>query len=224
MGIRSEDVADPSEPSQKRHHRRSVEPRKMSAAVRRVPAPGMATMSGPVKRQMPLEWQVQMNRASEKRKNAEREADQEAQQIKIRPRHDTPRSTARTTAFGADRIREAEILNSQANLLAGDGRCPTAAPDATPPPDDPVNRVCAESSRARGRLCANRRTARFRAAPGASPGPPGTGRRRRRARNRSWHPRRGDRIAKSWCSPRGRPRESRGRRGRSAPANREWYG
>ena len=53
-----------------------------------------AGMMRTVKRQVDMERQMDVDRASEKRKDAEREANQEAQQIVVRPRHSAPRNAA----------------------------------------------------------------------------------------------------------------------------------
>src|SRR5580704_4997619 len=104
MRVLRQDVADAPEPSQKRHERRGVEPgdmaagfdggalqaRTMSVTASREAPRVMRAMKG----QMDVEWQMEVDHSRQERKNAQREAHQEAKQIEVRPGHKTPRNAA----------------------------------------------------------------------------------------------------------------------------------
>src|SRR5258708_20338598 len=78
-------------PPKKSQCRRSVEPGNVRAASE----PAVGSAGSPVMRamkwQVPLERQMEVHRAGQKRKNAQRKAYKEAEKIKIRPGHGTPR-------------------------------------------------------------------------------------------------------------------------------------
>src|SRR5260370_37741835 len=93
----------------------------------------------PVKGQVPFERQMEVNRAGQKRKNAQREAHQETEKIKIGPGHKSPRarryfpqlagSGARAGIRDRDLVNYSghtrpALLSCEAVKPAADGRCP----------------------------------------------------------------------------------------------------
>ena len=73
-----------------------------------------------VQRQVQAEWQMDVDRAGEERKDAEGEAHYEAEEVKIRPGHTAPRAHA-------VRWLESETLPSVLVLQRGGGRRMAAA-------------------------------------------------------------------------------------------------
>ena len=133
-------VARSAEPRQVSHCRRSVEP----GNVRAAPEAAMRGAGSPVMRAMkwevPLEGQMEVDRAGQKRKNAQREAHQETEKIKIRPGHKSPRARRYSPQLAvAARELEFEIrtllpaarpprparLSCEVQKRAADGRCPS---------------------------------------------------------------------------------------------------
>src|SRR5579864_848153 len=95
MRIPRQQVARPTEPGEKSHDRRGVEPGDLragaSAFVEATFAESTAVMAE-MKRQVPFDRQINMDRAREKRNHAERKAHQKTEEIKIRPGHNSPRT------------------------------------------------------------------------------------------------------------------------------------
>src|SRR5213082_1995143 len=99
-----------------------------------------ATVMHAMKWQVPFEWKMEVDRTGQKRKYAQREAHQEAEEIKIRPGHKSPRAqhilraTCRCGARAG--IRETDLVanwaahpgpapfNCEVKRQAADGCCP----------------------------------------------------------------------------------------------------
>src|SRR5437016_6802488 len=92
MRVAREQIARSAEPRQKSHCRRSVEPGNVRAAPRPAVGGAPSRLMRAMEWQVHLERQMDVDRAGQKRKNAQREAHQEAEEIKVRPGHGTPRA------------------------------------------------------------------------------------------------------------------------------------
>src|SRR5690242_10570520 len=118
MRIPRQQVARPTEPGEKSHDRRGVEPGDLragaSAFVEATFGESAAVMAE-MKRQVPFDRQMDVDRTREKRNHAERKTHQKTDEIKIRPGHNSPRT--RHSPFGNLRcharagIRDADLLN-----------------------------------------------------------------------------------------------------------------
>src|SRR5882724_1182307 len=85
-------VACSTEPRQESHRRRSVEPGNVRAALESGMGGAGSSVMRAMKGQVPLEGQMEVDRAGQKRKHAQREAHKETEKIKIRPGHKSPRA------------------------------------------------------------------------------------------------------------------------------------
>ena len=109
MRTRSQDVTDPTKPGQKRHRRRSVEPRNVTAGMCRAGLAhsahrtSMASVRRAMKGHVHPERQMDVHRSSEKRKHAQRETYDETEKIEILPGHKTP--PKKNTVTGARTCR-----------------------------------------------------------------------------------------------------------------------
>src|SRR6267143_2277534 len=91
-------IACPAEPRQESHCRRSVKPGNVRSASEPAVRSAGSRVIRAMERQVPLERQMEVDRAGQKRKNAQRETHKEAEKIKIRPGHTTPRAQPFTSA------------------------------------------------------------------------------------------------------------------------------
>src|SRR5713226_115240 len=88
----SKQIARSAEPRQESHCRRSVEPGNVRAALESgMGRTGSAVMRA-MKWQVPLERQMEVDRAGQKGKHTQREAHKETEKIEIRPGHKSPRA------------------------------------------------------------------------------------------------------------------------------------
>src|SRR5260370_34475985 len=85
-----EQIARSTEPRQESHRRRSVEPGNVRAASEHTVGGASSRVVRAMERQVDLEWSMEVDRARQKRKNAQQEAQEEAEKKKIRPSHGTP--------------------------------------------------------------------------------------------------------------------------------------
>src|SRR5579864_157320 len=215
-------IACASKPRQECHRRRSVEPGNMRAASKTAVGSACSGVMRAVERQVHFERQVEVDRTRKERKNAQREADQETEQIEVRPGHKTPRNAApRCVDWNSRRgpLWVSYSMNSySANLEAADVRCRAACPNAKPLRDVRPDPEYEESPpRAEGHV-ANLRVPRWPERRGGVRDRRQIVRRRHRARNRFWRQRRAVRIAARACSLPDRPPRNLDRRGRIAPA------
>src|SRR5580704_18759775 len=84
-----EQIACASKPRQECHRRRSVEPGNMRATTKPPVGCGRSSVMRAMEGQVHFERQVEVHRACQERKNAQREAHQETEQIEVRPGHKT---------------------------------------------------------------------------------------------------------------------------------------
>src|SRR5260370_2183126 len=98
MRMPRKQIARPPEPCKKSHRRRGVEPGNMCAAFQPAVRGAGSHVMRAMKGQVDFEWQMEVDRASQERKNTEREAHEETQKIKIRPGHTTPQAQHFTNA------------------------------------------------------------------------------------------------------------------------------
>src|SRR6266478_681141 len=119
-----EEIAGATEPGQKGHGRRSVEPGNVRTASESGMGSAGSGVMRPVEWQMHLERKMNVNRARQKRKHAEGETHNEAEEIKIRPGHRSPRTrhlpcaTSRCAARAG--IRDASPVNCHFETLPVD--------------------------------------------------------------------------------------------------------
>src|SRR5689334_15769851 len=102
MGIARQQIAGPTEPRKKCHDCGSVEPRDVRArraAFLKATLGQTSAVMAEMKRQMPFDRQMDVDRTREERKHAEREAHEKTEEIKIRPGHNSPR-TRRPSSLG----------------------------------------------------------------------------------------------------------------------------
>src|SRR5256712_3065089 len=117
-----------------------------------------------MERQVPLEWQMEVDRAGQKRKHAQREAHKETEKIEIGPGHKSPRArhllcaTSRCGARAEIRVtnpvdgsghRGPVLLNCGVVRQVADGRCPSVVLHSDDCPDARLLRD-ARPSRASG--------------------------------------------------------------------------
>src|SRR4029077_18036843 len=103
MRVPRQQITCSAKPRQERHGAGSVKPRNMCAAAQRTAQTSAgATVVPRVKGQVHLEGKMDVDRAREKRQHAEREAHDEAEEIKIRPGHTAPRAHSRCASWNRD--------------------------------------------------------------------------------------------------------------------------
>jgi len=141
-----------------------------------------ANVMPPVKRQVRFERQMKVHSAGQKRQHTERKAHEEAEKIKIRPVHTTPRAQLpqlRELEFELPHhwgrflrrpVLRKDLLNSP-DLLAEDVRCPCSRQGATLLPTGPPVPALSEFQQSAIRHAENLRTPRPRATPAEVPGP-----------------------------------------------------
>src|SRR5690242_10763940 len=102
MRIPRQQVARPTEPGEKSHDRRGVEPGDLragaSAFVEATFGESAAVMAE-MKRQVPFDRQMDVDRTREKRNHAEPKTQQKTDEIKIRPGHTSPRTRHLSRSF-----------------------------------------------------------------------------------------------------------------------------